>query len=199
MGAYKPPAPVKLIIGLLAGETQLLASIRAELVRRFGPEEEALSPIPFVWTRYYEDELGTRPWRAFVSYERLIPREEIVSIKRWTNEVETETSLNGKRRVNLDPGYMTLGQFFLATTKDQRHRVYLRDGIFVEPTLFFENGRFQPFEWTYRDYRSEEYLRYFLQARAKLAYQMHHEGRPYSARKAFDGGNGERISGSEPE
>ena len=94
---------------------------------------------------------------------------------------------------------MTLGQFFLATTKDQRHRVYLRDGIFVEPTLFFESGRFQPFEWTYRDYRSEEYLRYFLQARAKLAYQMHHEGKPYSTRKAFDVGNGETISGSEPE
>ena len=94
MGAYKPPPPVKLVIGLLAGQTHLLASIRAKLAQRFGPEEEALSPIPFVWTRYYEDELGTQPWRAFVSYERLIPREDIVAIKRWTNEVEMETSLD---------------------------------------------------------------------------------------------------------
>jgi len=197
MGSYKPPLPVKLIIGLLGGETGILLSMRAKLAQRFGPEEEVLSPIPFVWTRYYEDELGANPWRAFVSYEKLIPREDIVAIKRWTNEVESGTAVGGKRRVNLDPGYMTLGQFFLATTKDQRHRVYVRDGIFVEPTLFFENGLFQPFAWTYRDYRSEEYLQYFLQARAKLAYQIHHEGRPYSARKAYDGGNEEGVSGSD--
>lgn len=197
MGAYKPPLPVKLVIGLLAGEAGTLASMRARLAERFGPEEEVLAPIPFTWTRYYEDELGPSPWRSIVSYEKLIPREEVVEIKRWTNALEAETSVEGKRRINLDPGYMTLGQFFLATTKDQRHRVYVRDGIFIEPTLFFENGLFQPFEWTYRDYRSAEYLGYFMKARAKLAYQMHHAGRPYSERKAYDGGNGAAQSGTE--
>jgi hypothetical protein len=184
MGTYKPPLPVKLVIGLLSGEPGMLESMRARLADRFGPEEEVLPPIPFTWTRYYLDELGPEPWRSFVSYERLIQREEVVAIKRWTNELEAETSVEGKRRVNLDPGYMTLGQFFLATTKDQRHRVYVRDGIFIEPTLYFENGLFQPFAWTYPDYRSEVYLGYLRDARAKLAYQMHHGGKPYSGRKA---------------
>jgi Domain of unknown function (DUF4416) len=185
MGAYKPPSPVKLVIGLLAGEPAgALDAFRARLAERFGPEEEVMSPIPFVWTRYYEDELGPAQWRSFVSYEPLIPRESLVEIKRWTNALEAGTAVDGKRRVNLDPGYMTLGQFFLATTKDQRHRVYVRDGIFVEPTLYFEDGDFHPFAWTYRDYKSEEYKRYFLAARSKLAYQLHHDGRPYSTRKA---------------
>jgi hypothetical protein len=143
-----------------------------------------MAPIPFIWTRYYEDELGASQWRVFVSYEPLIPRENLVEIKRWTNALEAETASEGRRRINLDPGYMTLGQFFLATTKDQRHRVYVRDGIFVEPTLYFEDGDFHPFAWTYRDYRSEEYKRYFLAARSKLAYQLRHEGRPYSSRKS---------------
>ena len=183
MGAYKPPLPVKLVIGLLAGEIPILESLRARLAGRFGPEEEVMPPIPFTWTRYYEDELGPAPWRAFVSYETLVPREALVEIKRWTNGLEAETASGGKRRANLDPGYMTLGQFFLATTKDQRHRVYVGEGIFVEPTLYFEAGDFHPFEWTYRDYRSEEYRRYFLAARSKLAYQAHHGGRPYSTRK----------------
>jgi hypothetical protein len=196
MGAYKPPLPVKLVVGLLSGDPSLLPSLRARLAARFGPEEEILDPIPFTWTRYYEDELGPEQWRAFVSYEPLIPREDIVAIKRWTNELEAETAADGKRRVNLDPGYMTLGQFFLATTKDQRHRVYVRDGIFVEPTLYFENGAFHPFEWTYRDYRSEAYRRYFLAARAKLAYQMHHQGRPYSQRKAYGSGGPESGTGT---
>jgi hypothetical protein len=184
MGAYKPPSPVKLVVGLLAGEPRVLDAFRTRLSERFGPEEEVMAPIPFTWTPYYEDELGPSQWRIFVSYETLIPRENLVEIKRWTNAVESETALDGKRSVNLDPGYLTLGQFFLATTKDQRHRVYVRDGIFVEPTLYFEDGDFHPFAWTYRDYRSEEYKRYFLAARSKLAYQLRHEGRPYSSRKS---------------
>jgi hypothetical protein len=188
MGTYKPPVPVKLVVGLLSGDRDFLKEVQNRLAGRFGPEEEILPPIPFTWTRYYEDELGPSQWRSFVSYETLIPRETLVDIKRWTNELEAETAIGGKRRVNLDPGYMTLGQFFLATTKDQRHRVYVRDGIFVEPTLYFEDGDFHPFAWTYRDYRSEAYRRYFLAARSKLAYQMHHEGRPYSSRKTFMGG-----------
>jgi hypothetical protein len=67
---------------------------------------------------------------------------------------------------------MTLGQFFLATTKDQRQRVYIRDGIFIEPTLYFQDGKFLPFDWTYPDYRSEEYQGYLLATRSKLASQM---------------------------
>ena len=158
-----------------------------------------MAPIPFTWTRYYSDELGDPPWRAFVTYEDLIDREALVDIKHFTNDLEQELApwTSGVRKINLDPGYMTLGQFFLATTKDQRHRVYIRDGIFVEPTLYFQDGDFFPFEWTYRDYRSEEYRAYFLAARSKFAYQMHHQGIPYSRRKAT-GGNGKPGTAKAP-
>lgn len=187
MGAYKTPAKVKLVVGLLGADPEILKRAREILLARFGPEEEVLAPIPFTWTHYYADELGDSPWRTFVSYQTLIPREELVDIKRYTNDLESGLSSEGIRRINLDPGYMTLGQFFLATTKDQRHRVYVRDGIFVEPTLYFQDGNFLPFDWTYRDYRSEEYRAYFLAARTKLAYQMRHGGTPYSRRKAVAG------------
>ena len=185
MGAYKSPAKVKLVVGMLGSDREILDRARKILLGIYGPEEEIMDPIPFTWTRYYSDEVGDSPWRSFLSYEPLLPREDLVEIKRRTNALEAELAAGGPRRVNLDPGYMTLGQFFLATTKDQRHRVYIRDGIFVEPTLFFQDGLFHPFEWTYRDYRSEEYRAYFLAARSKLAYQMRHHGLPYSRRKAF--------------
>lgn len=153
-------------------------------------EEEVMAPIPFTWTHYYADEVGPTPWRGFVSYETLIPRESLVAIKRWTNDLEAEFAVEGKRPVNLDPGYMTLGQFFLATTKDQRHRVYVGDGIFVEGTLYYEAGAWKPFPWTYPDYRSEEYQPWFQAARAKLAYQIRNDGRPYSTRKHGEAGSG---------
>ena len=96
----------------------------------------------------------------------------IVDIKLKTNEIELEFAkefgTEGLRPVNLDPGYMTLGQFFLATTKDQRQRVYIREGIYVEPTLYFQDGHFHAFDWTYRDYQSEEYIRFLEKVRAAL-------------------------------
>lgn len=187
MGACKIPAKVKLVIGLLGADPEILKRARVLLGGRFGAEEEVMAPIPFTWTRYYSDELGEAPWRVFLTYEDLIDRESLVDIKHFTNALEQELAENRVRKINLDPGYLTLGQFFLATTKDQRHRVYIRDGIFVEPTLYFQDGDFFPFEWTYRDYRSEEYRAFFMAARSKFAYQMHHQGIPYSRRKAVPG------------
>ena len=55
----------------------------------------------------------------------------------------------------LHPGVLALGKFLLATTKDQAHRVYLRDGIFAEVTLRFQDGAFRPWPWTYADYREQ--------------------------------------------
>lgn len=185
MGAIKKPLLVKLIIGILCGDPKFMDHVRPILSQKFGKEEEILPLFPFVFTNYYEEEIGDKPLRAFLSYERLISREEIVDIKLWTNDLELEIAkeqgTGEKRPINLDPGYLTLGQFFLATTKDQRQRVYIRDGIFVEPTLYFQAGHFHPFDWTYRDYQSETYIEYLEKVRQKLAYQ-HATGKPYRER-----------------
>lgn len=185
MGAIREPAKVKIIVGVLAKNAAAVEAVREPLRQRFGCEDLNLAPFPFTFTNYYIDEIGSTPVRAFFSYEPLVDRTEIVEIKRWTNDVELEIAeKNGTpnlRPVNLDPGYMTLGQFFLATTKDQRQRVYMRDGIFVEPTLYFQDGHFHAFEWTYRDYQSETYIKYLEQVRARLAYQMS-TGKPYRLR-----------------
>jgi hypothetical protein len=186
MGELRTPAKVKIIVGILAKDSQAVESVRATLCEKFGPEDLNLAPFPFTFTNYYVDEIGAAPVRAFFSYENLVDRETIVDIKLWTNDVELEIAERngtpGLRPVNLDPGYMTLGQFFLATTKDQRQRVYMQRGIFVEPTLYFQDGHFHAFDWTYRDYQSEKYIAYLEQVRARLAYQMS-TGKPYRLRR----------------
>jgi hypothetical protein len=182
MGTYTQPLKVKLVIGMLGKDQAIINRARQALEKIYGTEEEVLPCIPFTWTNYYEDEIGSKSFRCFVTYENLIERENIVKIKRRTNSLEKSFSRKGLRPVNLDPGYLTLGQFFLASTKDQRQRVYLGRGIFLEPSLFFKDGKFYPFDWTYRDYRSKAYLEYFKRARSKLAYQLR-QGRPYSQRK----------------
>lgn len=185
MGATREPAKVKVIVGILAKDEAAVEAVRETLRNRFGEEDLNLPPFPFTFTNYYIDEIGAAPVRAFFSYETLIDRTEIVDIKLWTNDIELEIAEKagtpGLRPVNLDPGYMTLGQFFLATTKDQRQRVYMQRGIFVEPTLYFQDGHFHAFDWTYRDYQSEAYVKYLEQVRARLAYQ-HSTGKPYRLR-----------------
>ena len=174
MGELRTPAKVKIIVGILAKDAQSVEAVRATLRERFGEEDLNLEPFPFTFTNYYIDEIGSAPVRAFFSYETLVERETIVDIKLWTNDIELEIAEKngtpGLRPVNLDPGYMTLGQFFLATTKDQRQRVY------------FQDGHFHAFDWTYRDYQSEKYIQYLEQVRARLAYQMS-TGKPYRLRR----------------
>jgi hypothetical protein len=63
--------------------------------------------------------------------------------------------------LNLDPGLLSLGKFMLATTKDQAHRIYLRDGIFAEVTLHYHAGAFEAWPWTYADYQLP-FVREFL-------------------------------------
>ena len=172
MGTPKQPASVRLIMGILAQDAEQVTRVVPFLIERFGPLGHNLDPIPYTWTNYYQDELGSEPVRCILTFETLIPREEIVAIKLWTNKLELQLSREGLRIVNLDPGYMTLGQFFLATTKDQRQRVYVSDGIFVEPTLYFQDGGWHAFPWTYRDWQSPLYLEYLGKVREQLAYQL---------------------------
>jgi hypothetical protein len=177
MGIPKPPLPVRLAIGILAANAELALEAKQKLAERFGAVDLEMQPVPFAHTNYYKDELGESPLRSFLSFEERIERETIAGIKLETNEMEKIWH----RQVNLDPGYMTLGQFFLATTKDQRHRIYLGQGIFAEVTLYFENGHFYPFDWTYPDYRSESYINFFEKARERFAYHIA-TGHPYSQR-----------------
>jgi hypothetical protein len=80
------------------------------------------------------------------------------------------------RPINIDPGLLELGKFLLATTKDQAHRIYLRDGIFAEVTLRYHAGAFEPWPWTYADYRQPCVHEFLLQAREYYRQRLREEG-----------------------
>lgn len=172
MGTPHFPDPAQLLVGLLLRSPAQFTDIHAQLSKHFGPVAAELAPFPFKWTSYYQKELGDQPWRAFLVFENLVERTTIADIKLLTNQIEDSYADANGRPINLDPGLITLGQLFLASTKDQRQRVYLQKGIYLEPTLYFQNGEFHPFEWTYRDYQSSEYRDFFKSARQHLAAQL---------------------------
>jgi hypothetical protein len=82
-------------------------------------------------------------------------------VKLQTNGVESCYAVEGRRSVNVDPGYIALEQIVLGTTKGYSHRIYLGHGIFADLTLVYENGTYRTLPWTYPDYGSKELISLF--------------------------------------
>lgn len=114
--------------------------------------------------------------RQFVFFRELITQDRLKEIKNLTRVIENEQSIEGSRRVNLDPGLLAPARVVLATTKDYAHRIYLGDGIFAETTLIFRNGKFMPGEFAYSDYTQEGTLRMFMDMRGELLEDLRAEG-----------------------
>jgi hypothetical protein len=172
MGKITEPRPVKLIVGLFTGNMDLLPSARVALVERFGEIDYESERLPFHHTHYYEAEFGPNLQRQILSFAKLVPPEQLTAVKRLTNELEQSWSVDGQRRVNLDPGYVSLSKLVLATTKDYSHRVYLGQGIYAEVTLHYRRGSFRSWEWTYPDYASERYREIFDHIRSIYVAQL---------------------------
>lgn len=172
MGTIRQPKPVKLIISILGGDPTLLDEAEALLQDVFGPVDYRSDLLPFDHTTYYEPEMGPNLQRRIVAFQRLMDPGDLATIKRRTNAMEERWAVGGKRRVNLDPGYVSLAKLVLATTKNHGHRIYLGQGIYAEVTLRYQSGRFQPWPWTYPDYASEAYCRMFGEIRALYLEQL---------------------------
>ena len=158
MGKTKKPKAVKLIIGMLAKSQKLFDKAEEFFIKDFGPIDYKSRVISFDYTDYYEKELGSPLKRNFISFKKPISPEKIAKIKLITNSIEEKLSADKKRRINIDPGYISDAKLVLATTKDYFHRIYLSRGIYAEVTLKWRKGGFEPSEWTYPDYRSKEYI-----------------------------------------
>jgi hypothetical protein len=156
---------VKLVIGFIYKDEAIFIKTREKLKNRFGRIDLESTVLDFNYTDYYAPEMGKLLKRKFISFSRLISIADLYRVKLYTNRLENKFLKSGLRQVNIDPGYLDLAKLVLATTKDYAHRIFLRKGIFAEITLTFRGDSFSPNEWTYPDYRSQEYIDIFNQIR----------------------------------
>lgn len=163
---------VKLICSLFSPEEKLVDSVINELKDKFGPTDWISPGLFFDRTRYYEREMGWPLYRRFITFRELIRPEEIIEAKLFTNEIENRYLENTNRRINIDPGYISLERLVLATGKNYTHRIYLSKGIFADLTLVFHKGSFEPLEWTYRDYSDPEAIDQFNNIRESYKNQL---------------------------
>lgn len=167
-----PPPKARLIISLLSGEDEPRRQAVLALVDRLGPLLLWSQPMAFDWSSYYQEEMGSGLTRRLAVFERLLAPLGLAEVKLLCQEVERDFALDGRRRVNLDPGLVSADSLILATSKFCGHRLPLAPGVFGEITLFFSHGRFHAMPWTYLDYKGPEMIGLLTTIRQRYLCQL---------------------------
>ena len=179
MAKISTPLPVKLILGILSSIPEILPRAEAQLISSFGAIDGRSELFLFDWTHYYDKTMGSPIYRRFLSFEQLIEPATIAGVKIKTNELESDFSgdyPNILRPINLDPGYLEQSKIVLASAKNYFHRILISDGIYAEVTLHFEEGEWQPFPWTFPDFKSGRYHPFFSSLRDLYRKQLNAAG-----------------------
>jgi hypothetical protein len=164
MAHLSAPQPVELLVGVLFKDARILAATEAELMDLLGRIELRSPVFDFDITAYYEEEMGTGLKRMFLSFDDLGDPAGIVEVKLATNEIERKLAEGGRRRVNLDPGYMDFYKLVLVSNKFLGQKIYLGKGVYADPTLYYDKG-WKPYEWGFPDLRSGRYDAFLTEVR----------------------------------
>jgi len=168
MGSIKPVAPALLFVSTLYRNPGIFNESKKLLEEHFGETLFTSPPLPWEYSTYYKDEIGWPLFRQIIFFKNLIDPGLLADIKLKTNEIEASLSSEGKRRINLDPGYLTLAKVVLASTKNYAHRIYLGKGVYGEVTLIYRDGTYKPHLFTYKDYQDTTHIEIFMKARKIL-------------------------------
>lgn len=157
----------KLIVGVIYHDKKILNEAIKILVDEFGEIEDISEEFSFSeeFSGYYDDEIGGEGLRRIYSFKKTVDPSSQADIKIRTNEIEARFSVDGKRKINLDPGFINHGRLMLATTKNAGFRIPLKCGIYTELTLFYARGGWQKLPWSYRDYQSERVQKFLTEVR----------------------------------
>jgi len=172
MGSPTPHPPALLILAAFSRHDVALDWARTRAEKAWGPIALESEPFDFSETDYYRASMGEGLRKVFFAFERPVDAALLPEIKLQTNAWEEEYAGAAghaeSRPLNLDPGYLTLGKLVLGSTKDFAHRIYLRDGIYAEVTLTYRHRAWQAHEYTFPDYRREDYQGFFSKCRGYL-------------------------------
>ncbi len=149
--------PVKLLIAILWSDSAALTCALDEIGTCWGPIDFQGPDRAFDVTDYYASEMGSALQRRLISLQDLVPPESIRQAKLVCNEIEDRLAGDAGRRVNLDIGYLDRSKLVLASVKYAGQKIHLGDGIYADPIARYRGGRYEPFEWTFLDFRDGRY------------------------------------------
>jgi hypothetical protein len=153
-------------------EQPLLDRALDMLASRLGQPDHVGAPSPFRESPYYEAEMGTDLVKLIASFPRLLGPNKLPWLKAVATAIEKELASRGGRRVNVDPGYIDFYKVVLASSKCGWPKIYVGRGTWADPVLRFYGGAFEPFPWTFPDFKDGRYLPDLTTIRNLYRHQM---------------------------
>lgn len=153
--------PVMVLVSVIHRSDEALKRAAAGLEETFGSPRLRSEPYRFDMSPYYEEEMGTALQRVWLVFGRLDDPARLPGWKLSCYRLEGRLSTDGRRTVNLDPGYMDLGKLVLASFKPAPEKVYMGDGVWAHTCLLYGHGRFTAPEHSFPDFadgRFDEFL-----------------------------------------
>lgn len=157
MAGTGTPEPVKYFVALLWADAAALPDVCARLVERFGAVDFEGPDHAFDLTNYYVTEMGPNLFRRLAAFQSLRGPEELVEAKLACNAIEDARATPRGRRVNLDAGYLDHNKIVFASAKGAGQKIYLHKGIYADLVARYADGRYQPFPWTFPDFKDGRY------------------------------------------
>ena len=166
---------MKYFIAILraGGVSPLSQNVIDQLQHLWGDIDYQSQDYPFNQTDYYQEEMGDDLQRCIVSFTNLRSPEELASAKLKCIELESKLSCSPlpsagegpgvrglqppKRLFNLDIGYLDHNKIVLASVKGLGQKIYLSQGIYADLVARYGHGHYQPFEWTFPDFKEGRY------------------------------------------
>ena len=180
MGTPHTVTSVVLTASVFSSMPKAIELACAHLSRAWTPPLLVSDYLPFNETVYYADTMGNDLQIQLMLFDQLIDPIELAQVKLRTNDLENmltkELDCKVIRPVNIDPGYITIDQFVLATTKKASHRIYIGSGIYGEVTLRYHHGGWQNEYWTYPNYRRQDHKNFFSLCRQTLLHNSRLDG-----------------------
>ena len=175
MGTLRAPQPVQPVMGVIYGDGENLAPLESRLAAELGEIDARSEAFDFDATDYYEQEMGPGLKRIFYGFKHLIDPAEIVDIKLRAVKIEENMSREGRRTVNLDPGYMDFNKFILVSAKFLAQKIYMTKGVYADPTIYYDKG-WKVYDWAFPDFRSGRYNHFFSEVRKSYKAKIRNMG-----------------------
>lgn len=166
MAQFKDISKARLVIALMYSSRDSLTKAKEALIKKFGEIESESDEFDFDFTGYYEREFGKSLKKLFIAFKEPIEREKLVGIRLYTQELEDRFKEGDKRKVNIDPGYMTKENLVVASLKEQPYKIYLGKGVFGHMIFMFKKDDAISFRHTFPDYLAQK--GFFIKVRKNL-------------------------------
>jgi len=161
----------KLIFGALYSDPYWLEQAKEKLVKQKREIQHQSLEYSFDQTDYYSSEMGVALKRRFLSIRGVYSLESSVDWKIRMLEIENQLSLDGKRRINLDPGFIDLHRVVLLSRKEGPQKIYIGHGVWADLVLLKNKEGYRKFSWTFPDLRDGRYNDFFLKVRSEFKFE----------------------------